>query len=93
MSDKTDGVLAVFDADIERQRIGVAAGRCDPDAMAEFEDARNAVAELLAADEEYDAANVARFDVNIRPMERSTRWEAAQIRRAAAIRAMRGDAT
>lgn len=40
-------VLAVLDADIERQRIGVAAGRCDPDAMAEFEDARAAVAELI----------------------------------------------
>lgn len=40
-------VLAVMDADIERQRIGVAAGRCDADAMAEFEAARAAVAELI----------------------------------------------
>lgn len=42
-------VLAVLDADVERQRIGVAAGHCDPDAMAEFEQARAAVAKLIEA--------------------------------------------
>ena len=88
MSDKTDGVLAVFDADIERQRIGVAAGRCDPDAMAEFEDARAKVAELLAADDEYDAAFSAEYPKQTIIARRS----AAIDRRAAAIRAMRGEA-
>lgn len=48
-------ILAVLDADIERQRIGVAAGRCDPDAMAEFEDVRTAVAALIARNAELEA--------------------------------------
>lgn len=50
-----DEVLEVLDADIERQRMGVAAGHCDPDAMAEFEDARTAVAALIARNAELEA--------------------------------------
>ncbi len=42
-------VLAVLDAEIERCRIAVAAGRADADVMDEFEEARAAVAELIEA--------------------------------------------
>lgn len=89
MADKTDGVLAVFDADIERQRIGVAAGRCDPDAMAEFEDARAKVAELLAAVEESRAAT--RAFANDGQPANWIRYEASETRIEDAIRAMRGE--
>jgi hypothetical protein len=50
VADALDGdaeVLAVLDSEIERQRVAVAAGRHDADAMAEFEEVRETVTVAL----------------------------------------------
>jgi hypothetical protein len=97
MTDKTDGVLAV----LERMRVQADYGRCADSDLAAKEAIRHidedraalsAVAELLAADEEYDAAlsDCRNLDKVVTP-EMEARLELAETRRAAAIRAMRGE--
>lgn len=86
MTDKTDGVLAAIDAEILI---------CRARSVAPMMSIRDRVAELLAADEEYDAAVAASNTCgNITYKEAMIlfpRVEAALTRRAAAIRAIRGD--
>lgn len=83
MTDKTDGVLAMLDMAIgggESARITIHLTRA--------KQIRDRVAELLAADEEYDAATDAFRDST--QSREADRFSAAMKRRAAALRAMRG---
>jgi len=84
MTDKTDGVLAVLDREIFL-------APCQEGAQT-LKTIRDAVAELLAADEEYDAAlgDCRNLGTVVTP-EMEARRELAEVRRAAAIRAMRGE--
>ena len=78
MSDKTDGVLAALNLNLRL---------CGQFRNEAAKKAYNAVAELLAADEEYDAA----FSAEYPKQTIIARRPAAIDRRAAAIRAMRGE--
>ena len=81
MADKTDGVLFAILAAVDAL----------PDThAAPLDDARAKVAELLAADEEYDAASD-EFLCFLGHTDANNRYMAARKRRAAAILAMRGD--
>lgn len=90
MADKTDGVLAVLRKEIEHA--GCLGPRASDARAKRLTKVADAVAELLAADEEYDKAN-ARWISWGRPGSGKafSAFMSAMNRRAAAIRAMRGD--
>ena len=89
MSDKTDGVLAALNLNLRL---------CGQFRNEAAKKAYNAVAELLAADEEYDAAQqgyqkALTASRKLRPelFEAHQLVTASKARRAAAIRAVKGD--
>lgn len=88
MADKTEGVLAVLVAEI-------VATENEGYSAAHLVYVRDRAAELLAADEEYDSASLALSCETITGEERDReywpKYNAARDRRAAAIRAMRGE--
>ena len=103
MADKTEGVLEMLDAIFDQ----LLAFREDDPPMSlvvqlkanrerDCKSIRGRVAELLAADEELDDARIAACQTSVvTPLDQFTavmdRFYAAQQRRAAAIRAMRGE--
>ena len=94
MSDKTEGVLAVLRKEIEHA--GCLGPRASDARAKRLTKVADAVAELLAADEELDDARIAACQTSVvTPLDQFTavmdRFYAAQQRRAAAIRAMRGE--
>jgi len=86
MSEKVD-VLSVMDlhlAAMRQGRVPAEAKKYYDDAQAKFSAARGAIAELLEADVEFDAADLA---ADYRKVATMRRFHAAQERRAAAIAA------
>lgn len=96
MADKTEGVLAVLRKEIEHA--GCLGPRASDARAKRLTKVADAVAELLAADEEYDAAQqgyqkALTASRKLRPelFEAHQLVTASKARRAAAIRAVKGD--